>query len=408
MPTQILSGTRVRERRLQSGLKQAELAQAVGISPSYLNLIEHNRRRISGKLLDSLAQVLAVEPGVLSQGADARLLMDLRDAASAMDTASANVQRAEELAGKFPGWARVISAQHRKIVDLDRQIGALMDRFSQDPFLFETLHEILTTVTGIRSAASLLAEPDDLTEVWRKRFSDNLAADSQRLSEAGAALSKYVEADLEQQTAIYSPQEEFNQALLDRGLAFPEIDQGIATVERVLEQSFGRLSPSAKIIALAYLHRYSKDAQELPIDALRELVAAHGPSPAALSQNGQVGPATLLRRLAVLSLENLGIDVGLVTCDGTGMALIRALPAGFIAPRPQSACYDWPLYTALRQPLTAVDRTITLDVLPWAPQVSHQSRSFAAFAWCEPVGHAEFGQPAQYESTMVVVRQRHD
>ena len=39
MARSALTGTRVRERRLRIGLKQADLARAVGVSPSYLNLI---------------------------------------------------------------------------------------------------------------------------------------------------------------------------------------------------------------------------------------------------------------------------------------------------------------------------------------------------------------------------------
>ena len=46
-----LTGSRIRERRVMAGQKQADLAKAIGISASYLNLIEHNRRRIGGKLL---------------------------------------------------------------------------------------------------------------------------------------------------------------------------------------------------------------------------------------------------------------------------------------------------------------------------------------------------------------------
>ena len=40
-----------RERRKDLGLTQTELASRVGISVSYLNLIEHNRRSIGGRLL---------------------------------------------------------------------------------------------------------------------------------------------------------------------------------------------------------------------------------------------------------------------------------------------------------------------------------------------------------------------
>ena len=61
-----LTGSRIRERRVMAGLKQAELAQQSGISASYLNLIEHNRRRIGGKLLLNIAHALGVEPQALT------------------------------------------------------------------------------------------------------------------------------------------------------------------------------------------------------------------------------------------------------------------------------------------------------------------------------------------------------
>ena len=71
MARDTLTGSRIRERRIMSGLKQAELARMADISPSYLNLIEHNRRRIGGKLLLDIAEVLEVEPQVLTEGAEA-------------------------------------------------------------------------------------------------------------------------------------------------------------------------------------------------------------------------------------------------------------------------------------------------------------------------------------------------
>ena len=52
MPLTALTGSRVRERRLALGMRQADLARDAGISASYLNLIEHNRRRVAGDVLD--------------------------------------------------------------------------------------------------------------------------------------------------------------------------------------------------------------------------------------------------------------------------------------------------------------------------------------------------------------------
>ena len=81
MPRETLVGTRIRERRTLAGLRQAELARRSGISASYLNLIEHNRRRIGGKVLQDIARTLDVKPAVLADGAEASLIASLRDAA---------------------------------------------------------------------------------------------------------------------------------------------------------------------------------------------------------------------------------------------------------------------------------------------------------------------------------------
>ena len=53
-----LAGTRIRERRRMLGMRQGALAKAAGISASYLNLIEHNRRNAAGRVLLALAEAL--------------------------------------------------------------------------------------------------------------------------------------------------------------------------------------------------------------------------------------------------------------------------------------------------------------------------------------------------------------
>ena len=51
-------GIRIRRHRMQLKQTQAGLARAVGISPSYLNLIENNKRAIGGRLLIRIAERL--------------------------------------------------------------------------------------------------------------------------------------------------------------------------------------------------------------------------------------------------------------------------------------------------------------------------------------------------------------
>jgi len=54
-------GKRIREIRTQRGLKQAELAALIDVSPTYLNLIEHDKRAVSGKLSSRIAQALETD-----------------------------------------------------------------------------------------------------------------------------------------------------------------------------------------------------------------------------------------------------------------------------------------------------------------------------------------------------------
>ncbi|MEY3306896.1 MAG: hypothetical protein RLZZ413_934, partial [Pseudomonadota bacterium] len=102
-----LTGGRVRERRLALGQRQADVARAAGISASYLNLIEHNRRRISPEVLARLADVLGTDSAALAQGAEGILAVDLRDAAAGAAGARPEVERIEDLIGRFPGWAEL-------------------------------------------------------------------------------------------------------------------------------------------------------------------------------------------------------------------------------------------------------------------------------------------------------------
>lgn len=58
----IFAGPRIRRIRNQKGLTQTAMAEGLGISPSYLNLIERNQRPLTVQLILKLASVYKVEP----------------------------------------------------------------------------------------------------------------------------------------------------------------------------------------------------------------------------------------------------------------------------------------------------------------------------------------------------------
>jgi transcriptional regulator with XRE-family HTH domain len=72
-------GSRIKRLRRLKRLSQASLAEALGISASYLNLIEHNRRRVTVDLLFKVAGYFGVEPGELAESEEPRLAGDLME-----------------------------------------------------------------------------------------------------------------------------------------------------------------------------------------------------------------------------------------------------------------------------------------------------------------------------------------
>ncbi|MFZ1726464.1 MAG: helix-turn-helix transcriptional regulator, partial [Albidovulum sp.] len=217
MARSALTGTRVRERRLLVGMKQADLARAAGISPAYLNLIEHNRRRVGPELLAGLAKVLGAEATTLAEGAEAAIFESLREAASGATTDDhvPEIERIEEFLGRFPGWAALLASRQARLTALERSLEAMNERMAHDPFLSASLHEVVSAVTSVRSTAAILAETDDIDPEWRARFHLNIYEDSIRLSEAAAALVAYLDASQESETGLLSPQEEV-EAWLER------------------------------------------------------------------------------------------------------------------------------------------------------------------------------------------------
>jgi predicted transcriptional regulator/DNA-binding XRE family transcriptional regulator len=70
-------GPKVRALRRRESLSQVQLAERLGISPSYLNLIESNRRPLPATLLIKLAQLFGTDLHTFGADDDARLVNDL-------------------------------------------------------------------------------------------------------------------------------------------------------------------------------------------------------------------------------------------------------------------------------------------------------------------------------------------
>lgn len=396
MPASTLAGSRIRARRLDLGIKQSALAQACEISPSYLNLIEHNRRRIGGKLLSAIARALSVDPAVLSAGAERSIVSALHAAAGARPGAAAETDRAEELASRFPGWSALVTEQAERIARLERTVETLSDRLTHDPFLSASLHDVLSTVTAIRSTSAILAEAGDVPADWEARFHRNMMEDSQRLAETSQALVDYLDAGGDAAREIVAPQDELEAWLTERGFHIVELERALAPpIEAIIAEAAPLTTSSARAMAGRFLERYRVDARRVPLGPLKDTVGQDVPDPAALAARFGVDLGTIFRRLASLPEDSLAQVFGLVLCDGAGAFTLRKSIDGFPIPRFGAACPLWPLYQALSRPMAPVRALVSQ---PGAPE-----RRFLTYAIAQPAQAMGFDAPPVHEAAMLIV-----
>jgi XRE family transcriptional regulator, fatty acid utilization regulator len=394
------TGNRIRDRRLDRGLRQTDLAAAVGISPSYLNLIEHNSRRIGGKLLLDIARVLAVEPGHLIEGAEYGVIDGLRAAAARDIEQPVELSRAEDFLGRFPGWAALIIAQARRIDRLEAQVGELSDRLTHDPELATSLHQVITAVTSIRSTASILAGDDTIDKDWQRRFHRNLHDDSVKLAESSRMLVRYLEETGEAQTIRQTPQDEVGRYLdaIDYHVAALERDDGTSDLDAVIEDATARVPgiaiPAAAWLLHDWLERYRADARAMPLGPFAQAArdAKHEPGP--LAHQFGVGLCAVMRRLATLPRGQGHPALGLAICDGAGAVLLLKRIPGFSMPRLGAGCPLWPLYQALSQPGRGIRTKV---VMP-----GERALGFLCHALAEPKTVTKFDEVPVLTSMMLV------
>ena len=125
-----LAGLKIRARRMQAGMTQGELARRAGISASYLNLIELNKRAIADVLVERVANSLDVERSELDGEAERRVVANLEEIAADPEIANAIDPHgpAADLIGRNPGWADRVLALHRAWHDQKEAAAALADR----------------------------------------------------------------------------------------------------------------------------------------------------------------------------------------------------------------------------------------------------------------------------------------
>lgn len=395
-----LAGSKIRALRKNAGLTQGELAQRTGISPSYLNLIEMNKRTVAGALIDRVAAGLGVERSELDDTAERRTIDGLNELLSdpAFSGRPQGPSTDLEFVSRHPEWADLLLRVYRAFIDRNQSVLALADRLNRDPFLGESVHRILTNVTAIRSASEILETDDRLSDAQRSRFLRIVAADSESLSATARALATFFD-NPEMRVQSGTAMEQVDALMLDSDNYFGELEQVAddfrkrrefagaiagacdaaseefnAPLDSVESRRFRAImqmstplaqpavmrlvgthpalaSEEARSYAASALHAYVAAAILMPYEQFLDATERRRYDLDALSRQFAVSYEQASHRLATLRRPG---------AEGVRFAFMRSDPSGYITkrlplpalplPRYSNACPLWAIYAAFQSP----------------------------------------------------------
>lgn len=128
----IFAGPRIRRLRLTKGLSQTAMASDLGVSPSYLNLIERNQRPLTVQLLLKLSTVYRIEAEEFDE--EGGLLPALRQAfADPLISAElASDTEIADLAASAPNVARAVLKLHQAYREQAERLSDLGDLLARE------------------------------------------------------------------------------------------------------------------------------------------------------------------------------------------------------------------------------------------------------------------------------------
>lgn len=232
-------GIKIRSRRKTQGLSQADFARRVGISPSYLNLIEANKRDVGGALLLRIAAELGVDIEHLSGEREQRLLNDLHELLADPALAGIDIEiepgDPRELVAQFPAMAFALSRLYRGYIDANLSVEAFANRLNSDPLLSNLLHQILSHVTAARSSAEILQSVPDLNQAEQDRFLDSINREARHLSNLAGTLIGYFDQSMTTRR-IASPVREVDDLIIGENNYFPELESAAHDLRTEVEK----------------------------------------------------------------------------------------------------------------------------------------------------------------------------
>lgn len=327
-----LVGQRIRKHRQGLGQSQSKLAAEVGISPSYLNLIEHNKRPIGGALLYRIADALSLDSTTLAGTEETRLIAELGEVAA--DAEAIGIDLSADTAGEVvasnPQAARAILGLYRAYREARLRSDLLGEKLGEDSFLAETSHQILALITTIRSYAEILKDYGDLSNDERQQFVSTLVGETETLTTRANDMFDFMSGRGARRPRA-TPREAIEDFITDNGNYFSLLEDATELTLKKLQTQ----SPSLESLCEFLLRRHGIRIERRPASDLPPRGARQDGTIFQLSDNlGRSSSRFLVARLIGSlecgdALDTLIVNAALATTEAS--AQLRNAMANYFA-----------------------------------------------------------------------------
>lgn len=357
----IFAGPRIRRMRTRLGLSQTAMAGELGVSPSYLNLIERNQRPLTVQILLKLSSTYEVDIGELQGEAGGETMDRLREVFSdpllsgELPSPAELVDIADAAPNAVRGLVRLYEAYRETNTRLTDLSGAMIKgEAAAPPRRAETaygevaafLEEASPWVPELEEAAyrisSELTPRDDMFGAIKARLRALHSIDI-RILPAHALPSDRARFDRHSHRLFLSEnlshEEKINMAAVELALL------GEAPLLDALAKEAGLDSPEAERLARLSYARKLASAILMPSERFgRACIDLHY-DVARLSQRFGVSPDRVMERLASLRDPDAEtIEFAYVALDVSGNVETRIPGVGFPSPRFGALCARLPVF----------------------------------------------------------------
>lgn len=368
MEKKAMLGPKVRRLRRDLGLTQAQMAEQLGISPSYLNLIENNQRPVTVPILLKLGQNFEVDLQSFAEDDQSRLVAGLREvfADPLFEGSDLKNQDFRELASGAPTLAQAVLQLYRayraRVEDVRTMAETVADQdklaLIRDPtFPIDEVREFFHVhgnhFPALEDAAESLWEEAELEQIalWRG-LTDYLARSYAvrirllPMDVMGYAMRRF---DRHNRRVLLS------EMLPESGRVFQVAVQIALLRHRDLIDDIARqsklTSDGAKRLARIGLANYFAGAVTLPYRAFHEAARTVRYDIEILEHRFSASFEQICHRLTTLQRPgSKGVPFFMIRIDKAGNVSKRFSAAGFNFARFGGACPRWNVHDAFRTP----------------------------------------------------------